>query len=131
MRGSSSWFGSRLSNFLIVGEISHVAAWNFGMNFFLCAYRLCRQVTFISFLQRSVHHVYTSLSCCNLGIQLGEYQLTDIDYADDIAIFAPSACVLQEALHSYRKKPTLWGCKSAGRRQNSWLSPPNPPTIWH
>ena len=29
---------------------------------------------------------------CNLGIQLGEYQLTDLDYADDLAIFAPSAC---------------------------------------
>ena len=23
----------------------------------------------------------------------------------------------------------MWGCKSAGRRPNSWLSPPNPPTI--
>ena len=29
----------------------------------------------------------------------------------------------------FRKKPTLWGCKSAGRRPNSWPSPPIPPTI--
>ena len=33
------------------------------------------------------------LSHCNLGIQLGEYHLTDRDYADDIAIFDPSICV--------------------------------------
>ena len=30
---------------------------------------------------------------CNLGIQLGEYQLTDLDYADDIAIIICSICV--------------------------------------
>ena len=44
------------------------------------------------------HLMRRLLSRCNLGILLGEYQLTDLDYADDIAIFAPSACVLQEAL---------------------------------
>ena len=31
-------------------------------------------------------------------LQNGEYQLTDLDYPDDIAIFDPSACVLQDAL---------------------------------
>ena len=63
------------------------------------------------------HLMRRLLRRCSLGIQLGEYQLTDLDYADDIAIFAPPACVLQEAL------TILQGCKSAGRRQNSWLSP--------
>ena len=29
----------------------------------------------------------------------------------------------------FRKKPTLWGCKSAGRRPSSWPSPPIPPAI--
>ena len=47
------------------------------------------------------------LSRCNLGIQLGEYQLTDLDYADDIAIFAPSACVLQEALTILQEEAKL------------------------
>ena len=44
------------------------------------------------------HLMRRLLSRCNLGIQLGEYQHTDLDYADDLAIFAPSAFVLQEAL---------------------------------
>ena len=44
------------------------------------------------------HLMRRLLRHCSLGIQHGEYQLTDLDYADDIAIFAPSACVLQEAL---------------------------------
>ena len=44
------------------------------------------------------HLMRRLLHRCSLGIQLGEYQLTDLDYADEIAIFAPSACVLQEAL---------------------------------
>ena len=77
------------------------------------------------------HVMRRLLRHCSIWIQLGEYQLTDLDYADDIAIFAPSACVLQEALlisFYFRKKPTLWGCKSAGRRPNSWLPPPPNPT---
>ena len=49
------------------------------------------------------------LSRCNLGIQLGEYQLTDLDYADDIAIFAPSACVLQETLTILQEEAKLVG----------------------
>ena len=44
------------------------------------------------------HLMRRLLSCCSLGIQLGEYQLTDLDYADDIAIIAQSACMLEEAL---------------------------------
>ena len=31
------------------------------------------------------------LSRCSIGIQPAEYQLTDLDYADDIAIIAPSS----------------------------------------
>ena len=77
------------------------------------------------------HIMRRLLSRCNLGIQLGEYQLTDLDYADDIAIFAPSVCVLQEALTILQEEANLGGCKSAGRRRNSWLSPPHPPTICH
>ena len=37
------------------------------------------------------HLMRRLLSRCSLGIQLGEYQLIDLDYADDIAIVAPSA----------------------------------------
>ena len=61
---------------------------------------------------------------CNLGIQLGEYLLTGLDYADGIAIFAPSVCVLKEALTIglLRKKPTMWGCKLAGRRPISCMA---------
>ena len=47
------------------------------------------------------------LRSCSLGIQLGEYQLTDLDYADDIAIFAPSACVLQEGLIILQEEANL------------------------
>ncbi len=49
------------------------------------------------------------LSRCSLGIQLGEYQLTDLDYADDIAIIAPSACVLEEALIKPQEEVDLVG----------------------
>ena len=41
----------------------------------------------------SDHLMHRLLRRCSLGIQLGEYQLTDLDYADAIAIFAPSICV--------------------------------------
>ena len=37
------------------------------------------------------HLMRRLLSRCSLGIQLGEYQLIDLDYVDDIAIVAPSA----------------------------------------
>ena len=55
------------------------------------------------------------LSRCNLGIQLGEYQLTDLDYADDIAVFAPSACVLQEALTILQEE----ACGDANNNNNN------------
>ena len=71
-----------------------------------------------------IYHLMSRLlRSCSLGIQLGENQLTDLDYTDDIAIFAPSACVLQEALIIVQEE-------SAGRRQNSWLSPqPHQPSV--
>ena len=46
---------------------------------------------------------------CSIGIQLGEYQLTDLDYADGFAIIAPSACVLQEALMTLQEESNLVG----------------------
>ena len=55
------------------------------------------------------HIMRRLLSRCNLGIQLGEYQLTDLDYADAIAICAPSACVLQEALTILQEEANLVG----------------------
>ena len=55
------------------------------------------------------HLMRRLLSRCSLGIQLGEYQLTDLDYADGIVIIAPSACVLQEALMILQEEANLVG----------------------
>ena len=55
------------------------------------------------------HLMRRLLSRCSLGIQLGEYQLTDLDYADCFAIIAPSACVLQEALMTLQEEANLVG----------------------
>ena len=55
------------------------------------------------------HLMHRLLSRCSLGIQLGAYQLTDLDYADDIAIIAPYACVLQEALMILQEEANLVG----------------------
>ena len=56
-----------------------------------------------------IDHLMRRLLSLNLGIQLREYQLTDLDYADDIAIFSPSACVLQEALTILQEEANLAG----------------------
>ena len=50
------------------------------------------------------HLIHWLLSRCSLGIQL-----TDLDYADDIAIIAPSACVLEEALIILQEEANLVG----------------------
>ena len=55
------------------------------------------------------HLMLRLLHSCSLEIQLGEYQLTDLDYADEIEIFAPSACVLQEALTIVQEEANLVG----------------------
>ena len=55
------------------------------------------------------HLMRRLLRRCSLGVPLGEYQLTDLDYADDIAIFAPSACMLQEALTILQEDTNLVG----------------------
>ena len=55
------------------------------------------------------HLMRRLLSRCSLGIQLGEYQLTDLDYADDNTIIAPSVCVLQEALMTLQEEANLVG----------------------
>ena len=55
------------------------------------------------------HLMRRLLGRCSLGIQLGEYQLTDLDYADYIAIIAPSACVLQKALMILQEEANLVG----------------------
>ena len=57
----------------------------------------------------ATHLIRRLLRHCTLGIQLGEYQLTDLDHADDIAIFAPSAYVLEEALTILQDKANLVG----------------------
>ena len=58
------------------------------------------------------HLMHRMLRRCSLGLQLGEYKLTDLDYADDIAIFAPSACMLQEALIILQEEANLVGIQS-------------------
>ena len=55
------------------------------------------------------HLMRRLLHRCSLEIQLGEYHLTDLDYADEIEIFAPSACVLQEALTIVQEEANLVG----------------------
>ena len=55
------------------------------------------------------HLMRPLLSRYSVGIQLGEYLLTGIDYADDIAIFAPSACLLQEVLDILQEEANLVG----------------------
>ena len=66
------------------------------------------------------------LSRCNLRIQLGEYQLTDLDYADDIAIFAPSACVLQEALTILQEEANLVGMQISWPKTKLMAITPKP-----
>ena len=63
---------------------------------------------------------------CSLVIQLGEYQLTDLDYADDIAIFAPSACVLQEALTIIQEEANLVGMQISWPKTKVMAITPNP-----
>ena len=62
----------------------------------------------------------------SLGIQLGEYQLTDLDYADDIAIIAPSACVLQEALMILQEEAKLVGMQISWPNTKLMAITPNP-----
>ena len=69
---------------------------------------------------------------CSLGIQLGEYQLTDLDYADDIAIFAPSACMLQESLIILQEEANHVGMQIScpNTKLMAVTSNPGPPTIF-
>ena len=72
------------------------------------------------------HLMRRQLSRCSLGIQLGEYQLTDLDYADDIAIIAPSACVLQEALMILQEEANLVGMQISWPKTKLMAITPNP-----
>ena len=63
---------------------------------------------------------------CSLGIQLDEYQLTDLDYADDIAIFAPTVCVLQEALIILQEEVNLVGMQIRWPKTKLMAITPNP-----
>ena len=72
------------------------------------------------------HLVRRLLRRCSLGIQLSEYQLTDLDYADDIAIFAPSACVLQEALVILQEEANLVGMQIRWPKTKLMSILPNP-----
>ena len=71
------------------------------------------------------HLMRRLLSRCNLGIQLREYQLTDLDYTDDIAIFAPSACVLQEALTVLQEEANLVGMQISWPKTKLMAITPN------
>ena len=72
------------------------------------------------------HLMRRLLRLCSLGIQLGEYQLTDLDYADDIAVFAPSACVLQEALTILQEEANLVGMQISWPKTKLMAITPNP-----
>ena len=72
------------------------------------------------------HLMRPLLSRCSLGIQLGEYQLTDVDYADDIAIIAPSACVPQEALMILQEEANLVGMQISWPKTKLMAINPNP-----
>ena len=72
------------------------------------------------------HVMRRLLSHCSLGIQLGEYQLTDLDYADGIAIIAPSACVLQEALMILQEEAHLVGMQISWPKTKLMAITPNP-----
>ena len=70
------------------------------------------------------HHLMRRLlSRCNLRIQLGEYQF--------IAIFAPSACVLQEALIILQEEANLVWMQIRWPNTKLVAISPTPPTICH
>ncbi len=71
-------------------------------------------------MRRMLHH-------CSLGIglQLGEYQLTDLGYADDIAIFPASVCVLQEALIILQEEANLVGMQISWPKTKLMAITPN------
>ena len=75
--------------------------------------------------------VIDHLMSCSLGIQLGEYQLTDLDYADDIAIIVPSACVLEEALITLQDEANIVGMQISWPKTRLMAISPTPPTICH
>ena len=66
------------------------------------------------------------LSRCSLGIKLGEYQRTDLYYADDIAIFGPSACMLQEALIILQEETNIVGMQISWPNIKLMAITPNP-----
>ena len=72
------------------------------------------------------HLMRRLLSRCCLGIQLGDYQLTDLDYADAIAIIAPSECVLQEALMILQEEANLVGMQISWLKTKLMAITPNP-----
>ena len=72
------------------------------------------------------HLMRRLLNRCSVGIQLGDYQLTDLDYADDIAIIAPSACVLQEALMILQEEANLVGMQISWPETKLMAITPNP-----
>ena len=65
-------------------------------------------------------------SRCNLWIQLDEYQLTDLDYPEDIAICAPYSCVLQEAQTILQEEANLVGMRISWPKTKLMASTPKP-----
>ena len=63
---------------------------------------------------------------CSLGIQLDEYELSDLDYADDITIFAPPACVLQDVLIILQEEANLVGMQISWPKTKLLAITPNP-----
>ena len=72
------------------------------------------------------HLMHRLLSHCSIGIQLSEYQLTNLEYGDDIAITAPSSCVLQEALMILQEEANLVGMQISWPKTKSMAITSNP-----
>ena len=72
------------------------------------------------------HLMRSMLRRCSLRIQLGEYQLTELDYADDIAIFASSACMLQEAVIILQEEANVVGMQISWPKTKLMAITPNP-----
>ena len=59
----------------------------------------------------------------SLSIDIDNWRLTDMDYADDIALFSPSPEDLSSVLRILGKEAAKLGCRSAGLRPKPLGSP--------
>ena len=72
------------------------------------------------------HLMHRMLRRCSLGIQLDKYQLTDLDYPVDIAIFVSLARVFHEALVTLHDEANLVGIQISWPNTKLMAITPNP-----